>query len=245
MHINISLTSDRNIILPIQYNHILQGFIYKNIDDDLAEFLHNEGYIIDGRSFKLFTFSRILNRGRKENDKFNFGNRIRFMVSSPLDTFCKSIANAMLLNSSLILGQNSVSVDQIQILNNKAKKDEIIIETLSSIVAYSTLLRPDGSKYTCYFMPGESDFERIVSDNIIKKYRALNKIDNTFEKGISITSLGDYKLSLVKYKDFIVKGASGKFLIEGDKRLLQIGLDAGIGGKNSQGFGCVSLVEGR
>ena len=244
MQINISFTSDRNILLPVHYNHILQGFIYKNISEELAEFLHNKGYIFNGRSFKLFSYSRILSRGKKENEKFNFGKRLSLVISSPLDTFCKAIANSMLNNNDLILGQNSVTVDQIQIYTNKVEKDEILVETLSPIVAYSTLLRPNGNKYTCYFMPGESDFERIISDNIIKKYKSFVKSYDEFENGISIISIGKYKLNLIKYKDFIVKGASGMFLIKGDKRLLQMGLDTGFGGKNSQGFGCVNLLEG-
>ncbi|NLY86662.1 MAG: CRISPR-associated endoribonuclease Cas6 [Tissierellia bacterium] len=241
MQIKIGFTSNENIMLPVHYNHIIQAFIYNNIDKDLAQFLHDKGYISYGRVFKLFTFSRILNRARNENGKFNFGKRIELIVSSPLDDFCKSIANSMLQNEDLFLGQNNLKVEEIQILNSAVEDDEIIVETLSGIVAYSTLYKTDKSKFTYYFMPQERDFNRIVSENLVKKYNAFYNTDLSLDKGIEIVPLDKPRQILTYYKDFIIKCADGKFLIRGDKGLLQLGLDAGFGSKNSQGFGCVKL----
>lgn len=242
MQIKISFNSDNDIILPIHYNNIVQAFIYNNIDERLATFLHDNGYALNSRNFKFFTFSRILSRGKKENGMFNFGNKIEIVVSSPLDDFCKSIANFMLQRHDLFLGQNNIKVDQIQIFNHIIDKEEITVETLSSIVTYSTLLRTDGSKYTCYFMPREKDFNRIISENLVRKYNALNNKNLSFDNGIEITPIGESKQNITYYKNIIIKGASGKFLIKGNEELLQLGLDTGFGSKNSQGFGCVKIV---
>ncbi|MBU5425323.1 CRISPR-associated endoribonuclease Cas6 [Tissierella pigra] len=242
MHIKISFTSEKNIILPIQYNSIIQAFVYNNIDEGLSEFLHNSGYINNGRSFKLFAFSRIINRAKKEGERFNFGRKMNLVVSSPLDNFCKSIANHMLQKDDLYIGQNNIKTDQIQIFNHIVEKDEILIDTLSPIVAYSTLLKPDGGKYTCYFMPRETDFDRIITENLIKKYNALNNTNLAFANNIELTPIGQAKQNIVYYKSTVIKGATGKFLIKGDRKLLQMGLDAGFGSKNSQGFGCVKLL---
>lgn len=240
MHIKINFISNRDIILPIHYNHIIQGFIYKNIDRQLAEFLHDCGYIYKDRNFKLFTFSRILEKGDRISNIFNFNKNISFIVSSPIDVFCRSLANSILQNDDLLLGQNHVKADQIQIKNNIVDREEITVRTLSPIVAYSTLFRADGSKYTCYFMPGEPDYERIISDNSVKKYNAFNNTNEVFEKGISIRPLGSIRQNLINYKNFIIKGVSGKFLLSGDKQLLQMALDAGLGSKNAQGFGYIT-----
>ena len=240
MQINVSFTSDKDIVLPIHHNNIVQAFIYNNIDDKLATFLHDGGYLANGRSFKLFCFSRILGKVKKENDKFNFGREIEISVSSPIDKFCKSIANNMLLNEDLFLGQNKIKTEQIQINNQIVDKNEIIVDTLSGIVAYSTFIKPDDSKYTCYFMPKEPDFDRLITDNLIRKYKAL--YDKSVDGNIEIVPLNTPTQNITYYKKTIVKGASGKFLIKGDKSLLQIGLDAGFGSKNSQGFGCVKIL---
>lgn len=242
MQIKISFVSQRDIILPVSYNSTLQGFIYKNIDKELADFLHSEGYIKDGRTFKLFTFSRILNRGKIQGDKFNFGKEIQFIVSSTLENFCKSIANTMLQSERLYLGANNITIDGIEIINNKVEKDEAVFSTLSPIVAYSTFIKGDGNKYTCYFQPHERDFKRIVSENLIRKYNALYDEDLAFQDGIEIEAMGSTKMNIVYYKNFLIKGATGKFKVKGDKKLLQMAVNVGLGSKNSQGFGCVELV---
>src|SRR5690554_3601 len=117
MQVKIRFSSNKDILLPVHYNHIIQAFIYNNIDRDLAMFLHDNGYTSNGRVFKLFTFSRILNKGKIEGDRFNFGKKIDLIVSSPLDNFCKSIANSMLLSEDLFLGQNKIRAEEIKILD--------------------------------------------------------------------------------------------------------------------------------
>lgn len=242
MQIKISFSSEEDIVLPIHYNYIIQSFIYKNIDDKLSLFLHDKGYISNGRIFKLFTFSNILKMGRKIKENFNFGKEISIIVSSPIDNFCRSIANSMLQNENLFLGKNNIRVEQIQLSNEQIKLEEIIIETLSPIVIYSTLYKKGGKKFTYYYQTRESEFENLIGKNLAKKYNAFYSTNIKFKDNIKIISKGTTKQSLVYYKNFIVKGESGEFIITGDNRLLQMGLDAGFGGKNSQGFGCVKLL---
>lgn len=242
MQIKIKFTSNKDIVLPIHYNYILQAFIYNNIDENLANFLHDEGYTSNGRNFKFFTFSRIFQRGKKIGDNFNFGNKLAIIVSSPLEIFCKSIANHMLQNDNLYIGKNQIKTEQIQVYDYSIDKDAIIVETLSPVVAYSTLFKEDGSKYTCYFGAYESDFNRIVSENLIRKYNALYGANLAFEDGIQIEPIGDSRMNFTYYKNFIIKGASGKFKIKGHKELLQLGIDSGLGSKNSQGFGCIKVL---
>lgn len=44
-----------------------------------------------------------------------------------------------------------------------------------------------------------------------------------------------------KYKDTIIKGWVGAYFLAGDPDLLKLALTAGVGAKNSQGFGCCVL----
>lgn len=240
MQIRISFISDKDIVLPIHYNGIVQAFIYSNIDKNLAHFLHDRGFMTNGRTFKMFTFSRIIGRFKIQEDKMNFGTKIKILISSPLDDFCKSIANNMLQSNNLFIGQNSIKTEQIEINNQYVTEDRIVVNTLSPIVVYSTFLKPDNSKYTCYFMPREPDFNRLIKDNLKRKYNALT--NETIESDIEVIPLGPVKQNLIYYKKTVIKGASGKFIIKGVKDLLQVGVDAGFGSKNSQGFGCVKII---
>jgi len=64
------------------------------------------------------------------------------------------------------------------------------------------------------------------------------------EKDVEFTiqPISNVNLNIVYYKDFLIKGYSGKYKIRGDKRLLELALDAGVGSKNSQGFGCIEQI---
>ncbi|MDN5332516.1 MAG: CRISPR-associated endoribonuclease Cas6 [Tepidanaerobacteraceae bacterium] len=52
------------------------------------------------------------------------------------------------------------------------------------------------------------------------------------------------KYCKVIYKDVIIKGWMGVYILKGDPVLLKIAYDAGLGSKNSQGFGCFEILEG-
>lgn len=242
MQIKIEFSSEEDIILPIHYNHIVQAFIYNNIDEELASFMHDEGYMSSGRKFKLFTFSNILKRGILKNKRFNFRKDIEIIVSSPIDKFCKSIVNSMLLSDKLNLGGNQIKVAKIQMLEKNIDVKEIVVETISPITVYSTLLKPNGGKFTYYYQDREKEFEKLIGENLVKKYNAFHGQDIIEDNDIEIISKGSTKQNIIYYKDFIVKGQTGRFIIKGNKKLLQMGLDSGLGSKNSQGFGCVRLL---
>lgn len=52
------IDSDK-VVLPIQYNHMVQGMIYSILDAELAYFLHEKGFQNQKRTFKMFSFSRL------------------------------------------------------------------------------------------------------------------------------------------------------------------------------------------
>jgi len=241
MHLTIEFTSDKEIILPVHYNHIIQGFIYDTIDKELADFLHSKGYGQE-RLFKLFCFSNILSRPDRKSipDHLVFHDKITIEISSPMIDFCESFANGV-FKKTIRMGSNFLEVASIKIDHQTVNSDNVVLIPLSPIVAYSTLLRPNGRKYTCYFQPGEEDFHRIVSENLRKKYGAYMNVEPP-AGDITIQPIQTPRLHLVKYKGFIIKGYTCKLQISGPKELIQVGVDAGLGSKNSQGFGCVRLA---
>lgn len=240
IHIRIELIGDKEIRLPLHYNHLIQGFVYKTINKDLADFLHNSGYG-EERKFKLFCFSNLLGKAIIRNNYIFFNKHMQLEISSPDEKFCESFANTI-LKRTVKLGENLLEVGSIQIDRQDVLDNKVTIQTLSTITAYSTLNRPNGSKYTCYFQPGEKDFNRIVVENLRKKYKAFTQLDPPND-AVFIKPLTQPRLHIVKYKGFIVKGYSGRLLLEGPRSLLQMAVDAGLGSKNSQGFGCVKIVK--
>ena len=48
---------------------------------------------------------------------------------------------------------------------------------------------------------------------------------------------------LLKYENFPIEAYEGTFQIETDPSMFKVVYDAGLGAKNSQGFGMVEVVE--
>ena len=234
--------SDR-IVLPIQYNHIIQAMIYSILDDELAHFLHEKGFQTEKRTFKMFTFSRLKGRYtlNKNDGLIIFDGPIKLTISSHYEEFTDSIGNGFLRRQRVRLGNNNLEVKELAVEKEIVNSEEIKVYTLSPIVVYSTLFREDGRKFTYYFNPKENDFSQIISNNLKNKYRAFYLKEPPKEE-VEIKPIGHTKLSVVNYKGFIIKGYSGKFLLKGNPLLLQLGVNTGLGSKNSQGFGCVKLL---
>jgi len=243
MHITMHFKPEGEFGIPLHYNHILQGVIYKAINPQLAIFLHDKGFMNNGRSFKLFTFSRLNGRHEinKKNESIKFFDQISMTISSPVVEFCNSVANGVLTKRWVDFGSNRVEATNMLVCQHTVDKCEILIRTLSPIVVYSTLIRPDGRKYTCYFQPGDPDYERLISSNLCNKYRAYYN-EGAPDGEVTVEKVGQVKMHVINYKDTVIKGYSGKLLLKGPKELLQMAVDAGLGSKNSQGFGCVEII---
>jgi CRISPR-associated endoribonuclease Cas6 len=250
IHIEICLNAEEPLYLPIHYNHIIQAVILNSIDSDLADFLHNIGYSFKERTFKMYTFSRL--NGAFYMDRANgrivFENKLKLIISSPLDKFCHSFANVLLSKGKMRLGNKEVQIERVRVIRHVVQGESVVVKTLSPVVAYSTLYKADGRKYTCYFQPGEPDYNDLIDGNLRRKYVALYK-EEPPEGKVKVISKGRTGLNIVKYKGFIIKGCSGRLLLQGPGALLQVGIDAGLGSKNSQGFGCIEIIgrggEGR
>lgn len=242
MHLRIEFENNGTAEFPIHYNHILQGFIYRTIDEKMAAFLHDMGYG-NTRKFKLFTFSRLMGSYdiESKSGRIIFKSNISLELASPVDEFCESFANG-LFRRSVDLGGNKLDIAGIAIEKQNVNGNEAILETLSPVVAYSTLTKGDGSRYTCYFQPGEKEFEKIAAENLRKKYEAMT--GERIEEELCIRCVSGPRLSIIQYKGTIIKGYMGKLKLSGSQRLIQTAVDTGLGSKNSMGFGCVRVVQG-
>lgn len=243
MRITILLGSKGKVILPISHNEIIQGFIYRNIDEDLAAHIHNRGFIYERRRFRLFTFSRLLGRGRIEERYFKIPPPIKLVVSSPYNEMVQNLGETLLKKSKVKLGDNEVYVESIEVgFAPEIVEGFINIRMLSPVTVYSTLKKMDGEKKTYYYNPKEEEFSELIRKNLIKKYKAFyQKLPLNQELNIEPIKVTLKDEKIVIYKGIIIKGWMGRYRLSGDKELLKLAYDAGLGAKNSQGFGCFEI----
>lgn len=244
MHAYISfLIKSPGQALPIQYNHLVQAAIYSALPDDLAAYLHDEGHAAGGRRYKLWSFSRLMGKFiiDKARGMITFPEGVRLVISSPDMKFFLPLVNNLLTKKSIRLWEVELQVDEVRLEEQKVEDEVLVARTLSPVVAYSTLLRPEGGKYTCYYQPGEGEFNKLITVNLRRKYEALYE-KQPQDGDVRVISLDRPRLHVMSYKGTVIKGYTGRLKLHGPRELLQIGLDAGIGSKGSQGYGCVGKV---
>jgi CRISPR-associated endoribonuclease Cas6 len=62
------------------------------------------------RSFKLFTFSRLLGIYRRAGGRILFEDEDELLISSPVKRFVKDLANFMLKNAFLTIGGSKLGI---------------------------------------------------------------------------------------------------------------------------------------
>jgi len=243
----ISFTSDANIVLPMSYNYITQAVLYKFINEEaFSNFMHNEGYTYNKRSYKLFSFSNIVEKPYnidKLQKKFTFPKDISLYFSSVNNEFFKYVFNSIInMEEYIYIGQNKVSISKVELIKQKISQKELI-RTMSPITTYSTFENFENSKKTYYYNPYEKEFSINIQRNLINKYQAMYSISPEHSE-FMIVPKGNPQEKIIKYKGFVIKGYTGNFEIEGSKELMDMAFSAGLGSKNSQGFGLIVKNEG-
>jgi len=174
---------------------------------------------------------------------FTFFPPVSLIIASPKIDILESLAHFLVKKKELFMGGNQIWTESIEVMVGKKPTENINVEMLSPIVVYSTLFTRDGRKKTYYFNPWEKDFAEKIRENLIKKYTLINGLspDNA---EFYIVSLGVNKNDekILIYKETVIHGWMGRYELIGNPELIQTGYDAGLGSKNSQGFGCFEII---
>ncbi len=241
--------SKENFVVPKVNLHLFQGFIYSLFSEERAHFLHSRGYEYEGRKFKLFAFS--WPKAKKlsiEEDRIVFQNPVSIVLASPVSEILQDLANGALVNQTLRIGNNDMQCTGVRVLPEPDLTEDIKVRALSPVTCYSTMYRKDGSPYTVYHSPAETEFKNQIHENLVKKFCIVNRDVPVPEGKISVEPIGTprQQIALFKKEDpRPIKGWWGIFRLKGPVELLRIGLDAGLGAKNSAGWGCVEMLGGR
>jgi CRISPR-associated endoribonuclease Cas6 len=245
MRLILSLHPDgQSVRLPVHYNEWVQAFIYTHLDEHLASPLHDKGIPLGKRNLKLFTFSRLLGRCRVQEGWLEPQGALRLVLASPMVDFLESFALHLVQSHRVRLGSAEFLLESAKVAFEEPYRSPVYLRALSPITVYSTLETHDGRKKTYYYAPQEPEFERLVLSNLRRKVLAWTGEDIA-EDGASFRP---YRVStrdqhIVLYKDTVIKGWTGLYELQAPEPYFRMALDAGLGSKNSQGFGCVEVWE--
>ena len=250
MRLRISLYPEGpSLRLPVQYNHLLQGLVYSNLDHALSEWLHEKGHAYGERPFKLFTFSRLFGKREARNDHIRFMGLAHFYLGSVDVQILSSLAEHLLTKPSVRLGSSECWVVEVGVEPEPEidSAKPVLVKTLSPITAYSTLSTPEGRKKTYYYAPQEEEWSEALISNLKRKAKALEwtadvdeDLKEAWVRPYKVRS-GDQKI--LTFKGTLIKGWTGLYEVKLPEPYFRLAYDAGLGAKNGQGFGMIGVLD--
>ncbi len=239
--------SNAKLSLPLQYNSLIQGLIYRNLDRALSDQIHDEGTPLGKRQFRLFTFSRLLGRYTIKADTIEFTGPIKVHVGSVHEEILQSLVEHLLQEPLLRFGKQRCELQSIEVEPLPKISRPMRVRALSPITTYSTLARADGRKKTYYYNPFEDDWEEQLLANLRRKAGALGwdkpRLDGLEGAHIRLLRVGKRDLRVMRYRETVIKAWTGIFQLDLPEPFFLLAYDAGLGSKNPQGFGMVEVIS--
>lgn len=239
--------SQGKLVLPINYEEIMQGFLYRSIQDlELASFLHNRGFLVDKRQFKLFTFSRLFGKFNlnREKKQIEFVDRIYWHVSSVLDDLIIDLGQNFLQKEQVTIYGQPVLIEETSVRHLQVEEKEAYrIKMLSPLTVYHTYENRSGEKRTQYYSPFDFSFSDMVEKNFVNKYRAYYDREPEGRLHINPVSVSRKNKVVTLFKNTRINAWSGIYELVCPYEHLRFLYDTGLGAKNSQGFGMFEVIE--
>lgn len=243
----LTFTCTSPVLLPMSYNHILQAAILSWLQDkEYTSFLHDVGYQREQRNFKMFSFSKLI--GKHSIDykakKIVYDETITLYLCSYMEEMERYVRESLDEGRPLRLGNVFLPLEEVYIVEDEIK--DCYVQAISPITIHSTIQLPTGTKKTYYYEPDEKDFSVMLRDNLVRKYKAIHECEPE-DVSFSLKPLqdGSLKKEVVIYRKTVIIGWTGRFYMTGSDELKRIALSAGVGARNSMGFGCLLQIEKR
>ncbi|MFZ2323276.1 MAG: CRISPR-associated endoribonuclease Cas6 [Ignavibacteriaceae bacterium] len=259
MRLKLTLRADQGNLISYNYHYHLSAAIYKLLQFGSAEFsrfLHDKGYVFNGKNYKLFTFALRFEKYTNLEHAIKLDDpKVYLFISSPLvDEFIKNF----------VIGTFQSQVIDLTELNFPIKFNIIFVETIPlpkiteniSLKMLTPMVlstyREHNGKANKYFLREDDGCEinRVITQNMRNKYKAAFNKENEGElkltwnedyikkvkritKKITINQHGKYPIDII--------GLNAPFYLRGDADLIRLGYECGFGEKNSMGFGMVEV----
>lgn len=217
-----------------------------------SQWLHDNGFTLGKKTFKLFTFSRFLIPNYRINkidktiiiDCPTIYLYLSFLPERSTEEFIRGI----FINRSFDLGDYRhrvhLTIDNIELQAEPDFTNELRFETLSPI---NLSVRNDESPHPQYLSLDDPAAGELIMNGLINRYIAFYGQEYTGDRAYHFQVLTQPKPVLITIKahtpeETKVRGYLCRFRMKADPRLMKIMYDAGCGEKGSQGFGMVKVV---
>ena len=232
--------------LPLDHQHAVASLIYSALDSGSTEFaakLHDVGFQSGGRTFKFFTFSRVLtHKAFRNGDQLVLEDpNIELQVSSPVNEFIEHLVAGLSRQEKLQIANGRFRLTHSELIPPPRFAERMSFRALSPITE-SVRVAPDHPT----FLSLADNWSEVMQRNLRRKYEALHghspedqRLVWTWDKDyIDNADRRRKRLSVLRDIHGIkVRGWLAPFVAEGSRELIELGYEAGFGARNSMGFG--------
>ncbi|MCF8247596.1 MAG: CRISPR-associated endoribonuclease Cas6 [Saprospiraceae bacterium] len=258
MRLHLTLQNRPGSRLSLNYNYEVSSAVYKILslaDPAFSAWLHDVGYPLEGRKFKLFTISNLRFgegfRINRQDGTVTLGGRqylsLSFFVNEAVEKFVAGVFREQCFG----IGTKDLPAIDFQIQSVEVEPPPTFgptmrFRTMSPIVMSRY---EEGNRYEQYMSPEEPGYERQFFDNLLNKYESarLAGLVGALPEG------GEMKFRLLSQphkRGVLIKAGTGamtkvigyefEFELAGPVELLRFGYEAGMGLDNPV-FGCVGV----
>lgn len=235
--------------LPLGYHPYLQGLIYHILGESPAysTFLHDYGYEADGKNYKLFVFSLLQGEYTISGGSITFHNEVSFEVRSPIGEFCDVFYYALMHRQSFEIGHQPLDLIDCTVSRFGIASRRIHIDMLSPLCLSKVTSGADGSPRSDYIAPTDPEFNSLLQTNFERKLESsfgrypAGRITLTPDRLVHGEMQRRDKY-VTHFKDTLVVAWRGRYTLTGNPSDLSFLLDAGLGSRNSQGFGMFRVI---
>lgn len=249
MRLEIRFVAERPLLVPLHYNHLLQGFIYHHLDPQLASWLHHEAYSLEHKHYKMFVFSRLEGSYNLRKDEagqkwMHFHNpSLEFRSINP--EIVSALAECLLNSDAISLGKNHCQVVLRNLPDPQPDMQRPLLVRADSPITLHGNPAPDEEHSVHYFHPFETAWQQGLLENLANKARALQWQDapSLEHSRIRSVQVSHKDKAIVRYKDFWLRGWRGLYSLQLPEPYFWLAYHSGLGVRNAQGFGFIRLLD--
>jgi CRISPR-associated endoribonuclease Cas6 len=244
-------------MLPVDYQYYISAWIYRVIgkaDHEFALFLHQHGYRDGKKKFKLFCYSP-LDIGEyvlwKAKALFEVrDNQLTLFVSFAVPEAAEKFIMGLFTDQKAYLGDRfnglDLSVVQVERLPDPEISRIMIYKSVSPVVVS---VQGEQDMYARYLSPDDVSYPELLKSNLEQKWKTL-------QEAVPLSGIetwewekrGEIRSKLVTIRTFTpqeskVRGFLYSFSLTAPVEFHHLILSAGIGEKNSVGFGWVDVIK--
>lgn len=247
LKLHIALQHGDNNGIPLNYTYPLQNAVIGLLPARLNKLVHDEGIysrLSPSKIFKPYNLSRLSPEKMHIENKFIFSDGdIHLYISSHNPDLINEFGSAFLKKGILNISKAILTVKTVELIDLEIDEEQYFVKTVSPIVVMDTL-RQNNKNKTVFYHPSNSKYSTKIAKNLKEKYSAITSdVDVSDEKikkmGFRIAPL-KVKKEIVQYKNISLTAYSGLFAITGNKELIKVAYNLGLGNRSAY-CGCILI----